>query len=184
VTVFTNPSSRSRDDSFRYVAAVRALVGSRDPIDVLSETVASIESAVAPLTDDQARQVEAKGKWSVASVVQHLADAEVVWAYRIRMVLAEDRPQITGWDQDRWAERLRYDEIGMTQTLSEFGALRRMNLRLLSRVRPDDLNAVGIHAERGRESGRDLLVQWAGHDLLHLNQLARIRSALRGPAQV
>jgi hypothetical protein len=34
---------------------------------------------------------EAKGKWSIRHVVQHLADSELVWGYRLRKVLGEDR---------------------------------------------------------------------------------------------
>jgi hypothetical protein len=49
------------------------------------------------------------------------------------------------------------------------------NLRLLRRISADDLKRVGIHAERGEESVEEMLVLWAGHDLLHLQQLARMQ---------
>ena len=58
----------------------------------------------------QLRQPERAGKWSIAQVLQHLADSDLVWGWRARLILAQDRPTITGYDQDLWAERLRYDE--------------------------------------------------------------------------
>ena len=120
---------------------------------------------------------ESAGKWSMRQVLQHLADSELVWGYRLRMVLAHDRPQITGYDQDLWAERLGYDEVDPDHALNEFAMLRQSNLRLLSRASADDMNRVGVHAERGEESVAHMIRLYAGHDLLHLRQLERIRRA-------
>lgn len=111
-------------------------------------------------------------------VLQHLADSELVWGYRLRMVLAHDRPQITGYDQDLWAARLEYDDADPDQALKDFAALREANLRLLARASADDLKRVGVHAERGEESVAHMIRLYAGHDLLHLAQLARIRHAV------
>ena len=56
--------------------------------------------------------------------------------------------------------------------------LRRANLRLIERASPQDLQRVGVHAERGEESVEHLRRLYAGHDLLHLRQIARIRAAV------
>jgi hypothetical protein len=45
----------------------------------------------------------------ILQILQHLGDSEVVSGWRIRLILAEDRPQLTGYDQDLWAERLHDD---------------------------------------------------------------------------
>jgi len=85
---------------------------------------------------------------------------------------------LTGYDQDLWAERLGYDETDADQALEDFGALRRANLRLLARASDEDLKRVGVHAERGAESVEHMIRLYAGHDLMHLEQLARIRRAI------
>ena len=85
-------------------------------------------------------------------MLQHLADSDLVWGWRVRLILAQDRPTITGYDQDLWAERLRYDEADPAESLETFGVLRRGNLRLIERASPADLARVGVHAERGEES--------------------------------
>jgi hypothetical protein len=111
-------------------------------------------------------------------VVRHLADSEIVWGWRLRQVLAQDRPPLTGYDQDAWAERLRYADADIDEALEEFAVLRRGHLRLLTRATADDLRRVGVHSERGEESVGHMLRMYAGHDLLHLRQLARIRETL------
>jgi hypothetical protein len=178
MSVFTNPSSGSIEHAHAYTAAVLDLLGGRNPMDVLQETPAALQKIVAGLSDSQMAKAEARGKWSIRQVLQHLADSELVWGYRLRMVLAEDRPPLTGYDQDLWAERLRYDEANTEHALGAFGVLRRANLRLLASASGDDLERVGVHAERGEESVRRMIKLYAGHDLLHLGQLDRIRHSV------
>jgi len=56
--------------------------------------------------------------------------------------------------------------------------LRRANLRLIDQTSRQDLKRVGVHAERGEESVEHLRRLYAGHDLLHLNQIERTRAAV------
>ena len=178
MSVFTNPASRSAEQAAVYTAAVLELLGARNPIEVLQNTASALEQVRHGLSAEQITQPESPGKWSVRHVLQHLADSELVWGYRLRMVLAHDRPQLTGYDQDLWTERLGYDEANADQAVQDFGVLRRTNLRLLARASGEDLKRVGVHAERGEESVEHMIRLYAGHDLLHLEQLARIRQAV------
>jgi uncharacterized damage-inducible protein DinB len=178
MSVFTNPASRSAEQAAAYTAAVLDLLGARNPIETLQDTISALEQVRHGLSAEQVTQPEAPGKWSVRHVLQHLADSELVWGYRLRMVLSHDRPRLTGYDQDLWAERLGYDEAEADRALEDFGVLRRTNLRLLARASGEDLKRVGVHAERGEESVEHMIRLYAGHDLLHLEQLARIRRAV------
>jgi hypothetical protein len=183
MSVFTNPASRAPEQADAYVAAVLDLVGDKDPIAVLGATPGALRGAIEGLTIQQLRTPERPGKWSMVAVLQHLADAEVVWAWRMRLILAQDRPVLTGYDQDRWADRLGYADADPAQALEEFTVLRRGNLRLLERATADDLRRVGVHAERGEESVEHLRRLFAGHDLLHLRQIERIRVSLQPPGR-
>src|SRR5262249_22286678 len=147
-------------------------------IDVLERTAEGVRGALAGVSVAGVSQAESPGKWSMRHVVQHLADSDLVWGYRLRLVLAQDRPPLTGYDQDLWADRLHYDRLPVDEALDRFAVLRRSNLRLLAEATPADLQRVGVHAERGEESVALMIRLYAGHDLLHLRQLARIRSAV------
>ncbi len=182
MSVFTNSASRSIEQAHEYTAAILDLLGARNPMDVLSRTADAVRNATANLTDAQLSQPESPGKWSIRHVVQHLADSDLVWGYRVRMVLAQERPPLTGYDQDLWSERLHYDRLPVDEALDRFAILRRSNLRLLQEASPADLQRVGVHAERGDESVEHMIRMYAGHDLLHLRQLARIREAVERQA--
>jgi uncharacterized damage-inducible protein DinB len=178
MSVFTNPAFGAAEHAAAYVAAVLDLLGDRDPLSVLRETLDVLPNAIDGLSPQQLRQHERPGKWSITQVLQHLGDTEIVGAWRFRLILAQDRPTLTGYDQDLWADRLAYADADPAAALELFRAVRRANLRLLERATPEDLKRVGLHAERGEESVGHLRSLYAGHDLLHRRQLARIRAVV------
>jgi hypothetical protein len=90
---------------------------------------------------------------AATQVVKHLADSELVFGLRARMILAEERPALQGYDQDKWA-----------------------NLAVLRRLGPAELERVGMHSERGPESLGHLMKLMAAHDLVHRRQIERVLS--------
>lgn len=181
MSLFTNPASGAAEQGVAYTKAIVELLGSLDPVEVLRATPHELARAVRGISDDALSTPEAPGKWSIAQALRHLADAELVWGYRLRMVIAEDRPALAGFDQDAWAERLAYADANPFESLVEFTAMRQGNLRLLDGTAPEALGRVGVHAERGEESVEHMLSMAAGHDLAHLRQVERIRRAVEGP---
>lgn len=180
MSVFTNPASRSREEAVQYTTAVLGLLGDRDPLAVLAATADRLRFVVAGMDTRAIRAPEAPGKWSVTQVLAHLADSEVVWAWRLRLILAQDRPAITGYDQDAWAANLGYENADPGECVDRFAILRDSHLLVLGRLTPVQKARVGVHAERGEESVEHLVRLYAGHDILHLNQIDRIRKAVRG----
>lgn len=177
MSVFSNPASAAKNEAEAYVSAVLELLGDRDPRIVLRDTPAEIRRTVGARDPEDLRRPERRGKWSALEVIQHLADSDLVWAYRMRLVLAEDRPRLTSYDQDVWAERLRYREADPNEALEEFESLRKLNLRLVEGLGPAAMERVGIHSDRGDERLDHMIRLYAGHDLVHLRQIARILEA-------
>lgn len=175
MTTDTPFSNRPGSDQGAYVSALLDLLGERDSVEVLAATPAEVRRALADVPETELRRPEAPGKWSRLEVAAHLADSEVAIAWRFRLAIAQDRPPLTGYDQDAWAERLGYSEIALADALEVFEVLRAANVRLLRRLAPADWDRVAVHAERGEESVRHMAGLFAGHDLLHLRQIERIR---------
>jgi hypothetical protein len=180
-SVFTNPAGAAAEHAGAYVAALRKLLGSRDPMSVQQALLPALLALTEDLSDDELHRPERPGKWSVLDVIEHLADQELVNAYRIRSVVAEERPPLRGYDQDAWARRLRYGESPLEDVLDELAALRLRNLRLLGALSEEELDREGLHGERGPESVRTIRALTAAHDLLHRQQIARIRAAMGKP---
>lgn len=178
MTVFTNPIDAAAKEAADYIRAVLDLLADRDPLNVLAATPEEIAQRVTDLSDEDLRRPEAPGKWSVIEIVQHLADSELVWSYRLRCVIAEADAPLTGYDQDRWAQALRYLDASLQQALEQFWVLRSINLRLLDCLTAEQLQHAGVHSERGEETVEHMVKLYAGHDLVHLAQLDRVLSLL------
>lgn len=179
MSVYSNRASDSPEERAAYAGAIQALLGDAAPLSILRSTAARLADAVAGIPAARLRTPEAPGKWSVSQVLQHLADSDLVWSWRLRVILAQDRPPITGYDQDLWAERLHYADADAGEALEVFRVVRAANLRLLDRATPEELARVGVHSERGEESLALLCRLYAGHDLLHVTQITRILAASR-----
>jgi hypothetical protein len=180
MSVFSNPLHYAPEAADAYVQALFDVLGDRDPLDTMPRTPALLRDAVEGVEDDALRRPEAPGKWSVVEVVQHLADSELVYGYRIRMTVAQDRPPIQGYDQDLWAQHLRYRDVRLEDALADFEALRTLNLRFLRALPDAAWERVGLHAERGEESVYQLTRLMGGHDLVHLRQIERVKRAVAG----
>jgi hypothetical protein len=150
----------------------------RDPLSVMESSLTDLGAIFAGVDDATIRKPEKPGKWSMIEVVHHLADSDMVSGVRIRMIVAQERPPIVAYDQELWVEKLRYRDAALTDVLTQFAVLRNANLRLARQLTPADLARFGIHSERGAESAGYLLRLMAGHDIVHLAQLARIRAAV------
>lgn len=177
---FSNPPRYSAETAAAYVTALIDLLGDRDPMTVMATTPSAIRDAVQSLSEDTLRTPEAENKWSVLQVVQHLADSELVYGYRMRLIVAEDEPSIPGYDQNAWATNLRYNNVALPDALADLAAMRAMNLRWLHSLSKEELDRWGMHSERGRESVRHIVNLLAAHDLVHLNQIERIKAAVVG----
>lgn len=161
-----------------YADAMMKYLGDRDPMAVFAESPAQYRAAVAGLTPKQLTMPEAPGKWSVAAVVQHMADVEIVLGLRYRRVLASPGKSIPAIDQDSLAGVLDYNNADTAAALEDFESVRRANLRVLRRVTPAQLDLSGIHEERGVETLRHMIRLYAAHDCYHLYQIDRIKKAI------
>ena len=108
-----------------------------------------------------------------------MLDGELVVAGRYRWILAQDEPDIVGYDQALWVERLhRADDPD--ELLALFEPLRKANLALWGRTTPDERARIGIHRERGPESVELTFRLLGGHDRIHLAQASGPRSRPSG----
>jgi uncharacterized damage-inducible protein DinB len=131
------------------------------------------------LSKKQLSQRPAPGKWSIAEILAHLADAELVIGYRLRLILASNSTAIQAFDQDAWAATFKYSRRDPKVSLETFRTLRETNLRLLSSVPRTLWKNYGEHQERGRETVDHIVSLIAGHDLNHLLQVERIAKKRR-----
>ena len=137
---------------------------------------AAVVEALLKITPEELEARRAPGRWNAREIVHHLADSEMTSAIRLRRLLAEDRPQIQGYDQDEFARKLHYDRPHET-SLELFKYARLATAELLERLQPADWLREGTHSESGPYSVETWLKIYAEHAHRHARQIRQARAA-------
>lgn len=157
-----------------YTERLKRLAGDDEPVAVLAATPDRIREMIAGLSQDVLQRSPQPGKWSIAEILAHLADGEIVFAHRLRMILTASPSPLTAFDQNQWAELFDYASAEAEASLEVFAAVRAANVRLVRRVPEALLQRIGRHEEWGSETAASLLRIEAGHDHNHLVQIEAI----------
>lgn len=116
----------------------------------------------------------APGKWDLRRFLLHLADCEGVFLDRVRRVLAEAKPLLMDFDEDRWAERLYSDKRSLAIASDLYRANREALIELARVMPPAAWAMVGVHSSVGRRSVAQLVAKAHLHNDHHLSQLRAI----------
>jgi DinB family protein len=152
-------------------------LGSRNARDVIASTPQELRRLADRVGPGRIADAPAPGRWSARDILCHLADSEVVFAFRLRQALAEDHHVIQPFDQERWART--YSAADPEGALATFAALRSWNLALLKTLTAEQLARRLTHPERGEMSFEVIVETMGGHDLNHLKQLEAIAEGHR-----
>jgi hypothetical protein len=148
----------------------------RKHLEAAEKSPKQIAVAVSGLPDRVMRYKPAPDKWCILEVLGHLTDIEIVYAYRLRQMLADSKPVIAAMDQDLWTRNLGYMDVPAPELIALYGLNRHHNLRLLRRAKPVDLAKSAYHPELKRDvTVAEIVEQMAGHGPNHLEQIELLK---------
>jgi DinB superfamily len=163
----------------QYIQRILGHVEGQDPIKVQKSTAARLKKLTRGLTPKQLKWKPEPGKWSIAEILAHLADAEIVGSWRMRSVIGADGITVQPFDQDVWASVFQYSQRDAKHSLETFRVLRDNNLMMLKALPREAWDRHGMHLERGKETVAHLVRMFAGHDTNHVVQIERIVTQLK-----
>lgn len=132
-----------------------------------------LADAASGLSERQLDHKPADGGFSAREVVHHTADSEMNSAIRLRRLVAEDNPQITGYDPDVFAARLHYARRPVQPSLDAIRAARESTASILEALSEAEWERAGTHSEMGAYSIDTWLEIYAAHCHDHADQLRR-----------
>src|SRR5262249_30143148 len=136
----------------------------------------AVAEALLKITPEELDARAAPGKWSAREIVHHLGDSEMTAAVRFRLLVAEDRPAIRGYDQDEFVRRLHYDRPHEA-SLELFHASRAATAELMKCLSEADWLREGTHTETGRFGLDTWLRVYGPHAHRHAEQIRAARAA-------
>ncbi|MDQ3656164.1 MAG: DinB family protein, partial [Chloroflexota bacterium] len=101
--------------------------------------------------------------WSAHEIVIHCGDSETFAATRIRLLLAEPKPMIVGYDQDTWVRTFDYGQLPNDLAFAMIAAVRASTFHLIQSLDDRAWDAAGNHTEAGPYSAGDLLNIYGVH---------------------
>ncbi len=159
-------------------------------LDLLARYSLSIEQfdrRVVQLKDDQLDMAflpdAGVGSWPVRVLLGHLADAELAFVFRMRLVVAEDHPVFTPWDENAFIDNDLYgitpgapagvggvvgSRLSIGGPIAAIHTLRKWHAEWLRSLRPEQWERTGLHPQRGEQSVRTILA----YDTWHLENHA------------
>jgi len=90
----------------------------------------------------------ADGKWTVKEVLQHIIDAERIFAYRALRFARKDNTPLPGFDENEYAKNAIVSNRNWNEMIAEFSALRKSTELMFASFSSDELESTGIASEK------------------------------------
>jgi hypothetical protein len=158
----------------QYMQRINGYMEGKQPLAVQAATAKKLEKLIKGVPAAKLRKRPAPDKWSVSEILAHLADAEIVGGFRMRLILGAPGTPVAAFDQDSWVISGHYEKRDPRKSVEQFRVVREANLALLKSLTSEQWKHYGMHAERGQETIEHVVRMFAGHDINHLQQVEGI----------
>jgi hypothetical protein len=116
----------------------------------------------------------ASGEWTPRQIAHHLADSEMMSAIRLRRLVAEDDPVLSGYDEMEFARKLTRDRP-IAPSIEAMRWARESSLQIIERLTEQEWKRTGTHAESGPYAVERWLEIYSAHPHDHAAQIKRSR---------
>jgi uncharacterized protein YciI len=170
------PVSRAKPglpDASEYPAYAQPYVDLVAGADVLDALAAQQDDAVRLLDSIDEKRAEfayGAGKWTVKQVVNHVIDAERVFAYRALCIARNDLRPLPGFDENEYAGNAPAATLTLRKLRNEFQAVRSATICLFQNL-PEEAWLRRGTANQYEVTVRGLAFQIAGHERHHVKIL-------------
>ncbi len=158
----------------QYTQRILANAHGQDPVKVQTATPKKLARLIKGIPMAKLRKRPAPEKWSVAEILAHLADVEIVFGWRMRSILGAPGTPVQAYDQNAWVIAGHYEKRDPSKSIELQRTVRAANLALLKALSPEQWKHFGQHSERGQESIEHIVRMVAGHDINHIRQMESI----------
>ena len=120
------------------------------------------------LSEENSNFTYAEGKWTLKELLQHLIDAERIFAYRALRFARKDQTELAGWDEEEYAKHYFSSERTLKSLVDEFENVRKSSVLFFENLNQEQLSSKGI--ANGNEISVETIGKLiVGHNLHHLN---------------
>ena len=153
-----------------------------DAREVLNDSLAPLEQFLSTIPEAKLHYAYSEGKWTVAQLLQHVIDAERVFAYRAMCISRGEEQGLPGFDENIYAANAPAKDRTLGDLVEELLLVRKTTIILYQHINEENLFRQGI-ASNHPITPNALAFITVGHVMHHqkiLNEryLSAIASAL------
>ncbi|MCA0383827.1 MAG: DinB family protein [Bacteroidetes bacterium] len=115
-----------------------------DALDTLKGSLAEMEQWLRQIPETKKDFAYAPGKWTVAQLLQHMADTERVFAYRALAIARGEQQPLPGFDENAWANEAPAIHRSISSLVEELLQLRQLTITLFQSITPAQLLNKGV----------------------------------------
>lgn len=143
----------------------------------IRELPQQLRALVEGLDEEQLTTHFLEGEWNVAQNVHHLADAHMSAFLRLKLALTQERPTITSFDQDLWAETVEAGGMPVETSLALLDGLQERWAVLSESLDDGQLARTFVSPLYGESSVAEIIRLYSRHGLNHLDQIRETLAA-------
>ena len=152
----------------KYIQRYLDLIPSENWLEEMKKMGEKTVSLYSFLAEEQSNFAYAEGKWTLKELLQHLIDAERIFAYRALRFARKDKTDLPGWDEEEYAQHYFPTERSTQNLVEEFETVRKSSTLFF-----ENLNEIQL-SETGVANGNEISVETigkliVGHNIHHLN---------------
>ena len=154
------------DEHSPYYGKYIVRVPDGDLVEQLREQFVETTALLRNVPESRANHAYAPGKWSIKSVVGHIADVERVMAYRALRFARNDKTELPGFDENLWAANANFGARTIDDLVDELEVVRAATIHFAKHLSAEE------QTRRGKANGREITVRAlmyiiAGHERHH-----------------
>ena len=152
----------------KYIQRYLDLIPSDNWLEEMINSGAETIQIFSGLDNEKSLFAYAEGKWTLKEMLLHLTDTEKIFQYRALRFARKDQTELSGFDEDLFAENSNANERSLESLIEEFQAIRKVSCIFFETLESEALTRTG------RANGNEISVETlgkliSGHNYHHLN---------------
>lgn len=148
-----------------------------DPEHLAERYISAVEAFIETVRDVRSERMDARESpdgWSPRDIAFHVADVDSMLGLRLRRILCEDYPRLSGLDTQASVRLYRRGRLHVELALDALSASSALNTALIEKLTAEDLARKGLHSGGHDVTAADLAAFMAMHVEAHIKQLKRV----------
>lgn len=151
-----------------YYQEYMKLLPEGDLLFMLEKQASDLRYLFKDISDEQAEEAYAEGKWTMKELLQHFIDSERIFGYRALCFSRGEEASLPGWDEAKYVLNSFANIRTLENLLDEYELTRRSNMVMFHSFTQEMMDNYGV-ANGRKMTLRGLLHVIAAHELHHIN---------------